>query len=77
MHDTYEHGSLAAVKSPVFIAITLITGGTPGPGGFGGCGFFGGVGFNGGFFVGEIGRLLSAGFTLTTEFIFDGVVGGV
>lgn len=70
MHDTYEHGSLAAVKNPVFIAITLITPGIVGL--VGGNGF--GVGFGFGLGVGEMGRLLSAGFTLTMEFIFDGGV---
>lgn len=72
MHDTYEHGSLAALKSPVFIDITLMTG--PGVGSLDGGGG-GGFGLAGdGFGVGEIGRLLPAGFTLMTEFIF---VGGV
>lgn len=70
MQETYEHGSLAAVNNPVFIDITLMTGVKPFPGRFVGCG---GLGIDG-FGVGEIGRLLSAGFTLTTEFIFDGGV---
>lgn len=82
MHETYEHGSLAALNSPVFIDITLMIG--PGAGAFVGVGFVGkgfggggfgfvGRGFGGGFGVGEIGRL-SAGFTLITEFKFDGGV---
>lgn len=74
MHDTYEQGSLAADKNPVFIAITLITPGTPGFVGVVGFGAGFGPGFGVGFGVGEIGRLLSAGFALTTEFMLEGGV---
>lgn len=60
MHDTYEHGSLAALKSPVFIDITLMTGGPAGT--FGGC-FAGGCFAGGGFADGDIGRLLLGTFS--------------
>lgn len=63
---------MAAVKNPVFIDMTLITGVAPFPGSFAG-----GLGGTDGFGVGDIGRLIPAGLAFTMEFIFDGVVGGV
>lgn len=82
MHETYEHGSLAALKNPVLVAMRLTTG-QPGSGSFDGVGFgvvpTETVTPTFGFLVvgpGAIGRF-SAGFALITDIKFAGVVGGV